>query len=111
MSYLTQDEIANNTSMLHRVAQCATGEGVGIDAEPSDPLNMGHPMDADRWAFEHRRQWASAPGWDDAWDYSKNTHPAPDPLPDNYVPFDPGKEGAVITDGQILAQVQGMLGE
>ena len=100
MSYLTQDKIASSTAMLHRVAQCYAGEQNGSPDQMEDP---------DRWAYTNRRYWAAAPGWDDAWEYALNTHPAPDPLPDNYVPFDPGTQEAVITDGQILAQVQSML--
>ena len=86
MSYLTQDEIANNRMMLNRVAQAAAQETVS-----SDP---------DRWAYENRRTWAAAPGWSDSWESSKVTHPEED--------YDPGSDEAVITDGQILSQVQAM---
>ena len=86
MSYLTQDEVANNRAMLNRVAQAAAQETVS-----SDP---------DRWTYENRRTWASAPGWDDSWESAKVTHPE-----DGY---DPGQDEAVITDGQILSQVQVM---
>ena len=51
MTYLVQDEIANNRRMLSRVAQAAAQETVS-----SDP---------DRWTYENRRTWASAPDWDD----------------------------------------------
>ena len=61
MTYLVQDEIANNRAMLNRVAQAAAQEKVS-----SDP---------DRWAYENRRTWASAPGWDDSWESAKVTHP------------------------------------
>ena len=54
MSYLTQNEIAENRSMLNRVAQAAAQE----NASP----------DPDRWTHENRRTWASAPGWDAAWE-------------------------------------------
>lgn len=102
MSYLTQDAISANPAMQHRVAQCATGEGVGTNPEPSDPLNMGQPMDPDRWTFDNRRKWAASPGWDDAWEYALNVHSADED-------YDPGTDPACITDGQILAQVQSML--
>jgi len=88
MSYLTQNEIANDPHMNARVAQAAAEE----DAGGTDP---------DRWTYENRRDWASAPGWDDAWESAKVTHEA-DP---NY---QPGLDEAVITDGMILSQVQAM---
>jgi hypothetical protein len=100
MSYLTQDKIASSTAMLHRVAACYAGEQSGAPDQMEDP---------DRWAYTHRRYWSAAPDWDDAWEYSLNSNPPPDPLPDPYVPYDPGTNEAVITDAQILAQVQSML--
>jgi hypothetical protein len=81
------------------VAACYAGE------QTSGPA----PQDPDRWAYERRRYWSAAPDWDDAWEYSLNSNPPPDPLPDNYVPYDPGANEAVITDAQILAQIQSML--
>ena len=96
MSYLTQDAIASSSSMQHRVAQCYAGERDGSPDQMDDP---------DRWTFEHRREWAAAPGWDDAWEYAVNTHPAEAGTP----AFDPGVQEAVITDQMILSQVQSML--
>ena len=96
MSYLTQNEIAGNYSMRNRIAQAAASENV--DGDP------------DAWTTTHRRDWAAAPGWDAAWESAKVTH-AGDVDPDgNPVSYDPGADEAVITDGQILAQVQGMVG-
>jgi hypothetical protein len=86
MSYLTQDEIANNRAMLARVAQAAAQED-----KPNDP---------DHWAYSNRREWASAPGWDAAWESAKVTHPEPE--------YDPGEDEGVVTDGMILSQVQSM---
>jgi hypothetical protein len=91
MSYLTQNEIASNNTMQARIAQAAASEGA-----TNDP---------DRWTYEHRRVWAAAPGWDEAWEYSKLTHPPVEGEPD----YDPGKDEAVITDGMILSQVQSIL--
>lgn len=88
MSYLTQNEIANSTAMLARVAQAAAEENLG-----SDP---------DRWTYENRRDWASAPGWDDAWESYRASHPDEPEL-------DPGLDEGVITDGMILSQVQSMV--
>jgi hypothetical protein len=87
MSYLQQDTIANNHAMLSRVAQAAAQEGT---------------PDPDRWTYENRRTWASAPGWDAAWASAIVTHPEPE--------YDPGSDEGVITDGMILSQVQAMLG-
>jgi len=78
--------------MTERVAQCATLEGI---PQP------------DAWTTEHKREWAAAPGWDDAWAYAKNTHPFD---PESGVAYDPGTDEAVITDGMILGQVQAMNG-
>jgi hypothetical protein len=87
MSYLTQDAIATNHAMQARVAQA-------VAAELTVP-------DPDRWTYDNRRTWAASPDWDAAWEYARNTHPdEPD--------YDPGKDEAVITDNQILAQVQSM---
>jgi hypothetical protein len=87
MTYLDQSEIGSNGSMLARVAQCAAQQG-----EP----------DPDGWAHTHRREWAAAPGWENAWASAKAGH-EDDPA------YDPGADGSVITDGQILSQVQSML--
>jgi hypothetical protein len=86
MSYLTQNEIASNKAMLDRTAQAVAQEGVSPDA--------------DRWTYEHRRTWASAPGWDAAWESAKVSHPEPE--------YDPGEDESVITDAQILSQIQAM---
>ena len=86
MSYLTQAEIANNGSMNNRVAQAATEEGKG---------------DGDAWAAQNRRAWAAAPGWDDAWESSRASHP-------DEPEYDPGADEAVVTDGMILSQIQSM---
>jgi hypothetical protein len=89
--------------MQHRVAQCAASEGVG---DTVDTVS-GRPYDPDRWTLERRRTWAAAPGWDDAWEYALNTHP--DDHDAATPPYDPGADSAVITDSQILSQVQSML--
>ena len=93
MSYLQQDEIANNRSMQARVAQAAASEHV-----------TGDP---DRWTFDNRRMWSAAPGWDAAWASAEVSHPD-DGDPETPA-YDPGADEGVITDGMILSQVQGML--
>ena len=89
MSYLTQADIADNTAMLRRVSQCAASEGI---------------EDAESWTYEHRREWASAPGWDAAWESAEVSNPPVEGEP----PYDPGQDEAVITDSMILSQVQSM---
>jgi hypothetical protein len=71
--------------MRQRVAACAAQEGV---------------QSPERWAEDNALMWASAPGWDTAWEYALATDPE----------SDPGLNEAVITDGMILAQVQFMVG-
>ena len=87
MSFLTQDEIASNASMLARVAQAAAQEHKSSNA--------------DQWASGWRRYWAAAPGWDAAWESAQVSHPD-DPE------YDPGADEGVITDGMILSQIQAM---
>lgn len=89
--YLTQSAIADDAYMKNRVAQCAAQQGV-TDAG----------IDADLWANEWRRVWASSPTWDDAWESALVN-------PDNPAGYQPGMDPAVITDNQILAQVQSMM--
>lgn len=85
MSYLTRNEISESPAMRNRIAQAAAQEGLS-----SDP---------DSWAFNLRRTWASAPGWDEAWESYRVSNPGVE---------DPGANEAVITDAMILAQVQAM---
>jgi len=85
MTYLTQATIAGSSSMTARIAQAAAEEGI---------------PDADMWTGQNRRIWASAPGWDAAWESALVTH--------GNSGYDPGADEAVITDGMILAQVQSM---
>lgn len=84
--YLTQATIAANQSMQARLASCAAQENA-TDAG----------VDPYAWAYEWRLVWAAAPGWADAWESAEaNGNP------------DPGADPAVITDAQILTQVQTM---
>lgn len=89
--YLTQSAIADDLSMKLRVASCAAQQGC-TDAA----------IDPDYWANEWRRVWAASPGWDAAWEYAL----AQDDKPPNYKP---GADPLVVTDDQILAQVQAMM--
>ncbi len=98
MSYLTQDKIASNGAMNRRVAQC-------VAQEAASPLT-----DPDQWTYDHRRQWAAAPGWAESWESALVSHPN-DPDAPPGTDYDPGSDEAVITDSQILSQIQGMLAE
>ena len=110
MSYLTQNEIAQNASMQNRVAQAAISEALPqVPVNPGDAASETVEMDADAWMIDHRREWAAAPGWDAAWESAKVSHPADPEAPVGTPPYDPGADEAVITDGQILSQVQAML--
>ena len=96
MTYLTQNKIASSLSMMDRVAQAVTQEGT--------PLEFAN---GDVWAQQYRREWASAPGWSEAWESALVSHPDDDDI--DTPPYDPGADEGVITDGMILSQVQGML--
>ena len=84
-TYLDIANAADSFNLQRRVAAAAAQQ----DA-PGDPS---------QWALDNRLGWASAPGWGAAW---ASAVAAGNP--------DPGADPAVITDAQILAQVQLMLG-
>jgi hypothetical protein len=89
--YLTQSAIADDSNMKLRVASCAAQQGI---------TDVG--IDPDQWTQEWRRVWSASPGWDAAWESALAN-------PDNPTGYQPGADPAVITDGQILAQVQAMM--
>lgn len=85
--YSTQALMADDPYLKARVAQCAAQEGCASAG-----------IDPDEWTTDWRRVWASAPGWDAAWESAlASFNPSP------------GSDPAVITDGQILGQVQTMM--
>ncbi len=86
MTYLTLGTISRDQWMSDRVAASAAQEGV-TDAG----------IDPDTWMGAWRRVWAAAPGWAAAWDSAVAAGI-----------MEPGRDPAVITDGQIRAQVQAM---
>lgn len=94
MSYLNQSEIAGNSFMFARVAQCAAQQDV---------------PDPDNWTNVNRREWAASPGWDDAWASAQAAHEGDPPPGPGEAPYDPGADEAVITDGMILSEVQALL--
>ena len=87
-AYLAIAEVSESYAMQRRVAACAAQQNA-----PGDPS---------AWALDNRLEWAASPGWGAAWDSALVSHPEEG--------YDPGGDEGVITDGMILAQVQGMLG-
>lgn len=83
MSYSTLYALAKDPDFIERVTACAALEGI---------------TQADKWADDNRWLMAAQPGFDDAYAYAVAfNNPAP------------GKDAAVITDGQILSAVQLLL--
>lgn len=85
--YHTQGLIADDADMKIRVAQCAAEQGCADEG-----------LDPDLWTYEWRRVWSASPGWDAAWE---SALAAENPSP--------GSDPAVVTDPQILSQVQSMM--
>jgi hypothetical protein len=89
-SYIAIAEIASDGWMNERLRACAAQQ---------EHLT-GVPVDSDTWVAQQRYIWASSPSWGEKWDYAKATHQDPE--------YMPGKDPAVITDGDILATVQAL---
>ena len=83
--YLSIADAAGSYNLQRRVTACAAQQNA-----PGDP---------EQWTIANRYEWASAPGWGAAWDSALASGIT-----------DPGSDPSVITDEQILAQVQAMLG-
>ena len=80
MAYWDMAVMASDSDLTLRVQACAAQEGA------TDPYT---------WAAEHMLDLAAQPGWAEAWASavaSGNPHP--------------GRDEAVITDGQVLSGVQ-----
>jgi hypothetical protein len=80
MSYAVIADITESASLRRRVTACAAQEA------RSDP---------DSWAYVHRWDLASQPGWADAWASAVAASVE-----------DPGADEGVITDPMILSAVQ-----
>lgn len=92
MSYNTVADMTDSTSLTRRLSAAAAQEqAAGAVLDPLDP---------GVWAETYRWHLVSAPGWADAW---ASAEASGNP--------DPGHDEAVITDGQILSQVQAVLAE
>jgi hypothetical protein len=83
VSYLDIWNIAQDPYLRSRITACAAQEGV---ATP------------DAWAYSNSLQIAASPGWAAAWASALAAGNE-----------NPGKDEAVITDGMVLAAVQGRL--
>jgi hypothetical protein len=82
VAYFEIAQMSADIDLSSRVAACAAQEGKG----GTNPR---------QWAADNMLVIAAAPGWADSWAYAIATG--------NQFP---GKDPAVITDGQILAAVQ-----
>lgn len=89
MAYQDVVEMASSQSLLARITAAAAEQG------RSDPLQWAQ---ANIWAL------ATAPDWDDAWAYARNT------ATDDHNP-DTGMRPGVINDQMILSAVQALLAE
>lgn len=85
--YLTISVISDDVFMQRRVAACAAQQGITQDPDPTV------------WTFERRYTWAAAPGWAQKWDSAVAGGIE-----------QPGADPAVITDADVLAVVQPMVG-
>jgi hypothetical protein len=86
MSYITGHLISQDQDIRNRAAVAAAEQGVAAGEE-------------EHWVFIHCRRLATQPGWAAAWESALA----------NGVER-PGLDPAVISDGQILAAVQSLLG-
>lgn len=95
--YLAISAIANDHYMTERMNAAATQQAHlgNVAANPQDALT---------WVSANRYVWAASPEWGVAWQYALDSHAGETP------PYEPGKDVAVITDEQILAAVQSLVG-
>lgn len=108
MSYWSMFVLSQNVALYKRVLMCAIEQGI-----PQD--------DAPEWVSAHNLEIATAPGWGAAWDSALVpkaldseqgedviTEMSEGPIVGVLVRDDDdlGRDGAVITDAMILAEVQ-----
>lgn len=86
-SYLSIAAIAGDPWMLERIRACAAQQQI---------------PEVETWSYDLRYAWASSPSWGEKWDYALAVHPEEE--------YQPGKDAAVITDGDVLATVQALKG-
>ena len=83
-TYDSVADVAESASLRRRVTAAAAQEG---------------DQDPESWAYQHRWEYAAAPGWGAAF---ASAEAAGNP--------DPGAAPDVVTDAQILAEVQRIMG-
>jgi hypothetical protein len=93
--YLAIAAIAGDHWMNERLRAAAT--------QQSHAGNAVYDPDPVAWTDLNRYLWASSPGWGEKWQSALAAHP-PETEPD----YQPGRDMAVITDGDILATVQAL---
>ena len=98
-SYLSIAAIANDEFMRERMIACVTQQQQLGSINVGLP-NTAAPYNAQAWVEANSYVWASSPSWGEKWDYALAANPD----------SEPGKDSAVITDGDILATVQHLLG-
>jgi hypothetical protein len=101
-SYLAISAIANDQYMTQRMYACATQQ------QYLGTVNLGlpgvaDPFSAQEWVNQNKYVWAASPSWGEKWKYALDSNPDD---PD----YEPGKDEAVITDGDILSTVQALAG-
>lgn len=89
MSYSSQALLANDNDFRQRVSACAAVE-------------VPHSHQPLQWAIDHIWWVSASPGFADAYEYALNVDPPVDR---------PGNDPAVITDAQILSEVQALIAE
>ena len=95
--YLAIAAIAIDDYMNQRLNACATQQAYLED-------NVTNPQASLDWVGQYRYVWAASPSWGEKWQYALDSHQGEDP------PYEPGKDIAVITDEDILATVQALIG-
>jgi hypothetical protein len=98
--YLAIAAIANDEFMIERMNACVTQQQHFGNFDAGMP-NTDAPFSAQEWVRQYKYVWASSPSWGEKWQYALDTH-ASEPE------YEPGKDEAVITDGDILATVQAL---
>lgn len=93
-SYLSIAAIAGDQFMKERMYAAVTQQSHLGNADTG-------AYNAITWVDVNAYLWASSPGWGDKWKYALDSN-ASNPE------YEPGKDEAVITDGDILATVQAL---
>jgi hypothetical protein len=93
--YLAIAAIAQDQYMNQRMQACVTQEAY----QGHIPLGVN---DAPQWVTANAYVWASSPSWGAKWASALALH-------ESEPEYEPGKDEAVITDGDILSTVQALI--